>query len=121
MHSLLLSLPPFGRRSLPLASCSLFLPSVGVYSAIRFNCFSNKKGTVFILFLLFFSSQLPDLNRIPARYEGAALPGELSWQNNSAMPAIHFISERLQNQQIVIYLYFMLFREFCQSHLAYFL
>ena len=25
-------------------------------------------------------SQLPDLNRVPARYEGAALPGELSWQ-----------------------------------------
>ena len=26
-------------------------------------------------------SQLSDLNRLPARYEGAALPGELSWQN----------------------------------------
>ena len=25
-------------------------------------------------------SQLSDLNRVPARYEGAALPGELSWQ-----------------------------------------
>ena len=24
-------------------------------------------------------SQLSDLNRVPARYEGAALPGELSW------------------------------------------
>ena len=28
-------------------------------------------------------SQLSDLNRVPARYEGAALPGELSWQNIS--------------------------------------
>ena len=25
-------------------------------------------------------SQIPDLNRVPARYEGAALPGELIWQ-----------------------------------------
>ena len=25
------------------------------------------------------NSQLSDLNRVPARYEGAALPGELSW------------------------------------------
>ncbi len=27
-----------------------------------------------------FKSQLSDLNQLPARYEGAALPGELSWQ-----------------------------------------
>ena len=26
-------------------------------------------------------SQLTDSNCLPARYEGAALPGELSWQN----------------------------------------
>ncbi len=29
------------------------------------------------------NSQLPDLNRLPALYEGAALPGELSWQINT--------------------------------------
>ena len=29
-------------------------------------------------------SQLSDLNRVPARYEGAALPGELSWQIKQA-------------------------------------
>lgn len=27
-------------------------------------------------------SQLSDLNRVPARYEGAALPGELSWHKH---------------------------------------
>lgn len=32
-------------------------------------------------------SQLPDLNRVPARYEGAALPGELSWLFNNLIIA----------------------------------
>lgn len=31
-------------------------------------------------------SQLPGSNRVPARYEGAALPGELSWRAGPSVP-----------------------------------
>ncbi len=88
-------------------SRSLILPLVGAHSGIRFydilscqemsapflavNCrlrrpwrhladgFTILSVFVFNDFFQFFS-QLPDLNRVPARYEGAALPGELSWR-----------------------------------------
>ena len=33
-------------------------------------------------------SQLSDSNRVPARYEGAALPGELSWQLKRTVKAV---------------------------------
>lgn len=47
---------------------------------LRFSVQGNKKGCCLFRRHPFAFSQLPDLNRVPARYEGAALPGELSWQ-----------------------------------------
>ena len=44
----------------------------------RFFC---KKSLLLCANILFAAiSQFPDLNRVPARYEGAAQPGELNWR-----------------------------------------
>ena len=55
---------------------SLSSPSVVTFPRTC-SAFPSVVGSEFIQFIL---SQLSDLNRLPARYEGAALPGELSWR-----------------------------------------
>ena len=44
--------------------------------------FAKKSLLLFANLLFAVVSQFPDLNRVPARYEGAALPGELNWHRD---------------------------------------
>ncbi len=47
-------------------------------SRSRFTIDAHEKRSLFLT-IIHFLSQLSDLNRRPAHYEGAALPTELSW------------------------------------------
>ena len=64
-------------------SCLLIQPPTVTVVTIRGDFSSHLLGVSFgsrFRICSVYFSQLSDLNRLPARYEGAALPGELSWR-----------------------------------------
>ena len=67
-------------------------------SKYSFKCFYFKDNA---LKMKLQKSQLSDSNRLPARYEGAALPGELSWQYQLKCRKFIFVDS--ENLQIVSY------------------
>ncbi len=78
--------PPPASGGFRAASSSL-LVGAGFGTRFKNPCFKRQRPGHFCA-RVYVYSQLPDLNRVPARYEGAALPGELSWHFCALMMSV---------------------------------